>query len=143
MRLRCSESRALSSVQRPTVKLSPRSSAAAISSSKLSALTIMSHTRSTVASSSDFQRIINDALEVYHKHTENDLLLHPLAAQLQICESPSEILAVLQQKVQGLDKSRSGDDRWTKWLDPTINVIMTFSQTAGTVGPVCSMMRLS
>ena len=93
----------------------------------------MSHTPSTASSSSNFQVIVNNALKVYHKRTKNDLLLHPLAAQIQACVSPADILAVLQQQVQGLDC----DDRWTKWLDPTIDVLLTFSQTAGTVGLVC------
>jgi hypothetical protein len=97
----------------------------------------MSQNRLTTASSSKFQSIINDALKVYHKRTKNDLLLHPLATELQNSKSPANILAVLQQQLHGLDQSRSGDDRWTKWLDPTINVLLTFSQTAGTVGLVC------
>jgi hypothetical protein len=97
----------------------------------------MSQNRSTAASSK-FRLIINDALKVYNKRTKNDLLLHPLATELQNCESPTDILAVLQQQIQGIDQSRSGDDRWTKWLDPTISVLLTFSQTAGTVGLVCS-----
>ena len=96
----------------------------------------MSHNRSTTASSSKFQLIINNALKLYNKRTKNDLLLHPLASELQNCESPSDILAVLLQQVQGADQSRSGDDQWTKWLDPTINVLLAFSQTAGTVGLV-------
>ncbi|KAF8466795.1 hypothetical protein DFH94DRAFT_302190 [Russula ochroleuca] len=60
-----------------------------------------------------------------------DLLSHPLAAQLQACNSPGDILAVLHQQVQGLDQSRSPDDRWTKWLDPTVNVLYTLSETLG------------
>ena len=99
---------------------------------------LMSQNRSTATSSTKFQLIINDALKVYNKRTKDDLLLHPLATELQNCESPTDILAVLHQQVQGLDQSRSGDDRWTKWLDPTIHVILTFSQAAGTVGLVCS-----
>ena len=96
----------------------------------------MSHSRSTTASSSKFQLIINDALKVYNRRTKNDLLLHPLAIEIQNCDSPSDILSVLQQQVQGPDQSKRGDDRWTKWLDPTINIILAFSQTAGTVGLV-------
>ena len=100
---------------------------------KLSSFTPMSHTRSAAPSSSNFQAIINNALKVYNKRTKNDLLLHPLAGQIQTCDSPADILAVLQQQVQGLDR----EDRWTKWLDPTINILLTFSQTVGTVGLVC------
>ena len=97
----------------------------------------MSQNHSTPASSSRFQSIINDALKVYRKRTKNKLLLHPLATELQNCDSPTDILAVLQQQVQWIDQSQNGDDRWTKWLDLTINVLLTFSQTAGTVGLVC------
>ena len=82
------------------------------------------------ASSSNFQLIINNALKAYEKRTKKDLLAHPLAAQLQACDSLSAILAILQQQVQGLDQSRS-DDRWTKWLDPTVNVLFAFSATLG------------
>jgi hypothetical protein len=99
---------------------------------------LMSH--SSVAPSeslsSNFQPILDNALKVYKKRTKKDLLAHPLASQLQACDSPGDILAVLQQQIQGLDESRSTDGRWTKWLDPTINILLTFSQTVGTVGLV-------
>ena len=85
---------------------------------------------SLVLRSSNFQLIINNALDKYKKRTKNDLLAHPLAAQLQSCDSPSAILAVLQQQVQGLDQSRSSDERWSRWLDPTVNVLYAFSSTA-------------
>jgi hypothetical protein len=75
--------------------------------------------------------IINNALKAYEKRTKQDLLAHPLASQLQACDSPAAILAVLQQQVQGLDQSRNSDDRLTKWLDPTINVLYTLSATLG------------
>ena len=98
----------------------------------------MSHSHLTASSSSNFQLIINNALKAYEKRTKNDLLAHPLAAQLQACDSPGAILAVLQQQVQGLDQSRSSDDRWTKWLDPTVNVLFSLSETLGEgVGLVC------
>jgi hypothetical protein len=94
----------------------------------------MSHshpTTTTATSSSNFQLIFNNALKAYEKRTKKDLLAHPLAAELQICNSPSAILAILHQQVQGLDPSPSGDDRWTKWLDPTVNVLHTLSETLG------------
>ena len=104
--------------------------------------TFMSQTHPTAtsssSSSSSFQLIFNNALKAYQQRTKNDLLSHPLAAQLQTCESSGDILAVLQRQVQGLDQSRRGDDRWTKWLDPTINVLLAFSDTVGAgVGLVC------
>ena len=103
----------------------------------------MSHTNPTAASSSssssfNFQLIINNALDTYKSRTRNDLRAHPLAAQLQACDSPTAILALLQQQVQGLDQSRSTDERWTKWLDPTVNVLSAFSDILGAgVSLVC------
>ncbi len=67
-----------------------------------------------------------------------DLLAHPLAARLQTCDSPAAILTVLQEQVQELGQSRSNDDRWSKWLDPTVNVLFAFSVTLGAgVSLVC------
>ena len=98
------------------------------------ALIIMSDTHPPAASSSsNFQTLFNNALDTYKERTKNDLRDHPLAKQLQDCQSPDAILDVLKQQ---LDQSRSTDERWTKWLDPTIHVLFTFSQAVGTVGLV-------
>jgi hypothetical protein len=86
---------------------------------------------STATPSTNFQLIFNNALKEYERRTKKDLLAHPLAAQLQDCNSPSAILTVLRQQVPGLDQSSSNDDRWTKWLDPTVNVLHTLSDTLG------------
>jgi hypothetical protein len=88
------------------------------------------HAITAASSSSNFQLIFNNALKAYEKRTRNDLLAHPLAAEFQDCNSPTKILAVLHQQVQGLDQS-SSDDRWTKWLDPTVNVLYMLSETLG------------
>jgi len=91
----------------------------------------MSHTHPTSAESPNFQLIFSNALKAYEKHTKNDLLSHPLAAQLQACQSPTSILAVLQEQVQELKTSQTNDERLTKWLDPTVNVLYVFSETIG------------
>ena len=105
-------------------------------------LPFMSHTHATtsssLASSSNFQMIINNALDEYKKRTKSDLLAHPLAIQLQACHSSGAILAVLQQQVRELDQSRSSDERWSRWLDPTVYVLYSLSSTLGAgVGLVC------
>jgi len=83
------------------------------------------------ASSPNFQLIINNALKAYEKRTKKDILAHPLASQIQAYNSPGAILAVLHQQAQGLDQSESSDDRWTKWLDPIVNVLYALSATLG------------
>jgi len=90
-----------------------------------------SHPIATASSSSTFQLVFNNALKAYEKRTKKNLLAHPLAAELQKCNSPGTILSVLHQQVQGLDRLQSSDDRWTKWLDPTVNVLHTLSETLG------------
>ncbi|KAH9014779.1 hypothetical protein EDB84DRAFT_1635584 [Lactarius hengduanensis] len=51
--------------------------------------------------------------------------------QLQTCNSPTDILAVLHTQVQQFEKSTSGNDKLTKWLDPTVNVLYAFSAALG------------
>ena len=100
----------------------------------------MSHPQNNTASSSssNFQLIINNALDKYKKRTKNDLLAHPLATQLRSCDSPNAVLTVLHQQVQWSDQYRSGDDRWSRWLGPTINVLCALSSTVGAgVSLVC------
>ena len=105
---------------------------------------IMSQTRrSTATSSSTFQIIFHNALKSYERRTKQDLLAHPLAAQLQACDSPGAILAILHQQIHEFDHSRRSKDRFTKWLDPTVNVLYTFSAALGEgVGLVCSAREL-
>jgi len=86
----------------------------------------------TLATSSpNFEVIFEKALKEYKKKTKQDLTAHPLAAQLQLCDSPVAILTILQDQIDQFKKSRTGDERLHKWLDPTINVLYAFSQTLG------------
>ena len=75
--------------------------------------------------------MFNAALEAYEKTTKNNLLTHPLAAQLQSCDSPDAILSVLKDIVQKPDQCSSSDERLRSWLNPTVNVLYTFSATIG------------
>jgi hypothetical protein len=85
----------------------------------------------TTSSSSSFLSIIISALEAYEERTKKNLCSHPLAEQLQTCNSPDAILLVLQQQVQEIDQSRSGDEMLTKWLDPTVRVLYAFTEALG------------
>ena len=91
----------------------------------------MSQIPSTTTSSPSFETIFKAALEEYEKKTKKDIASHPLAAQLKSCDSPSAILAILRAQVQASDKSQGADERLTKWLDPTVNVLYTFSAIIG------------
>ena len=88
------------------------------------------HSTTTASSSgSNFRAIFVAALKAYEKKTKTDLHTHPLAIQLQSCQSSSDILAVLHDKVNESDQSTSHNKRLSSWLDPTINILYAFSST--------------
>jgi hypothetical protein len=89
----------------------------------------MSQTHPISSSSSNFQSILNAALDAYEKKTESELLTHPLAAQLESCDSPTAIISVLQDLIQRFDRRRRNDQRLTGWLKPTVTVLYAFSAT--------------
>ena len=101
----------------------------------------MSQTTTTAEASSRFQALFQTALNSYQKQTKADLLAHPLVSQLQSCDSTAAIVAILQEQIRDLDNSRSGDERLTKWLNPTVNVLSAFSATvSGSVSLVLILM---
>jgi hypothetical protein len=81
--------------------------------------------------STNFETIIAAALEEYKQKTKTDIVSHPLAVELKSCESPNAILAVLRGQVQVFDKSQTVNEKLTKWLDPTVNVLYAFSAILG------------
>jgi hypothetical protein len=83
------------------------------------------------ASSCNFKVIFEKALRAYKNTTQQDRTVSPLFNQLQACDSPAAIRTILQDQVNQFIRSRSGDERLKKWLDPTINVLYAFSGTLG------------
>jgi hypothetical protein len=91
----------------------------------------MSQTLVTTSSSSNYQTIFDNAIEAYKKKTKKDLRSHPLLNKLETCNSPDAVLTLLREQIPALDQSRSVDDKLTKWLNPTVNVLYTFSEGIG------------
>ncbi|KAH9047741.1 hypothetical protein EDB84DRAFT_1434645 [Lactarius hengduanensis] len=91
----------------------------------------MSQSPLSSASSSNFDTIFRTAFNAYKKRTGQDITSHPLAAQLKTCDSPDAILALLTAQAEEFDQSRRDDERLTKWLNPTVNVLYAFSATLG------------
>ena len=79
----------------------------------------------------NFQPILDKALKEYKRKTGEELTTHPLAEEIKDCSSPDAILAMLQGKADELNQSQSSDERLTKWLTPTVNVLNAFSATLG------------
>ena len=93
--------------------------------------TVVPTAPSTSTSSSNFVSIFNAALETYKRKTKNDLASHPLLPSLQSCETPEDVLTVLREQVPAFSASQNSDDRLTKWVTPTVNVLHSFSETIG------------
>jgi len=91
----------------------------------------MSQVSTTPSSSSNFRSTFDAALQAFENKTKSKLLAHPLATQLQSCDSPSAVLSVLQDLIQQFDQRRSSDQRLSNWLNPTVNVLFAFSATLG------------
>ena len=82
-------------------------------------------------SRSNLDSIFNSAIQAYKKITGNDITSHPLATELQSCDSPDAILAVLRRHIPSSDQSQGGHEGFAKCLIPTVNVLYAFSATLG------------
>ena len=94
----------------------------------------MSQTPTANTSTSNYQLIFDNALDAYRKKTKKDLRSHPLLPKLQTCNSPNAVLAVLREQIPVFDPSQSTsstDDKLSKWLNPTVNVLYAFSEAVG------------
>ena len=91
----------------------------------------MSQTPTSSTSYSNYQSIFDNAIEAYKKKTKQDLRSHPLLTKLQDCDSPDAILKLLYQQIPGFDQSCGTGNKMTKWLNPTVNVLFTFSGVIG------------
>ena len=89
--------------------------------------------------SSRFQELFESALQDYEHQTGISLPKHPLAQQLQTCNSVESIIAVLHQQVNAFSEFR-GSDKVMKSLKNIVSVLCRLSATADlgdAVGLVC------
>jgi fungal STAND N-terminal Goodbye domain len=82
-------------------------------------------------STDNFTAIFNVALNEYEKLTGKRLDTHPFAAKLESCQNPEAVSDVLRTQAQAFNKFREGDEKLMAWLNPTIHILSTFSDTLG------------
>ncbi|KAF8263164.1 hypothetical protein EI94DRAFT_1704213 [Lactarius quietus] len=80
---------------------------------------------------SNFNSILDAALSGYEKTTGRELLEHPLAIEIQQCDSVHAILAILQGRARKFQKIKDGDQRLTTSINPIVDVLYTISETYG------------
>ena len=81
--------------------------------------------------SSNFQSILDAALDDYHKHTGIDLTKHPSAAQLQNCHSPDDVVQLLLERETAFKDYREKYRKLIDRLRPVVKVIHALSGTLG------------
>lgn len=95
---------------------------------------------SETPSSSNYQLIFDNALAAYKTKTGKDLASDPFLRRLESCDSPDSVLVVLREQIPEFGQL-GNSNRWlTNWLNPTVNVLYTFSST---IGDTVSLVSLS
>ena len=103
----------------------------------------MSTSNSTIVSFSTFRSIFHAASKEYRKKTGQDLRTHPLAAELDHCDSPDATSEILQNQANALDDAGKSDQTLMVWLNPTVNVLYMLSATLGEGVGLVSRPKLS
>ena len=92
------------------------------------------------SSFSSFQPLLNAALQDYATKTGTKLEGHPLAKQLENCDSADAISAVLQEQARRFHEFRGEDGKIMKSLKSAIHVLYTLSTSTTLsegIGIVC------
>ncbi len=87
------------------------------SPSHISSISNMSKTSST------FQALFNAAFQDYEDKTGISLIDHPLARQLETCNSVHSVMAILQDQAQSFREFRGNDGKLMKSLKSSVDVL--------------------
>ncbi len=79
--------------------------------------------------SSHFHELFESAFQSYETNTGISLAKHPLAEQLQSCQSVEDITALVQGQASTFGELR-GNDRIMKSIKSTVSILTTLSATA-------------
>jgi hypothetical protein len=79
----------------------------------------------------NFTAIFNAAIIEYQTLTGEPLDTHPFATQLDTCQNPEDVSDLFRTQARAFSKFCKGDEKLMAWLDPTIHILLTFSDTLG------------
>jgi hypothetical protein len=89
-----------------------------------------------------YRFIFNSALKAYEEKTGKVLSSDPLLPSLEKCRFPSGIFTILRQQIPGIGQSLSSHGSLTMGLNPTVNIIGSFSAAIhGAIGLVSQTER--
>ena len=73
--------------------------------------------------SSTFQALFNTALQDYKDKTGTSVIDHPIAKQLETCQSVSSITTILQEQAQSFREFRDDDGKLKKALNSSVDIL--------------------
>ena len=79
--------------------------------------------------SAQFQALFEPALQAYEEKTGIKLAQHPLAVQIQTCQSDDDINTLLQGQAQAVS-DRQACDRIIKSIEKTLSILVPLSVAA-------------
>jgi len=82
---------------------------------------------SQLSSSSSFQALFGAALQDYEDRTRINLVNHPLAKQLEECDSLDSIIAILREQAKGFCKVRGDTGKLMKSVKCSVDVLYILS----------------
>ena len=90
----------------------------------------------------NFTAIFNAASNEYLTVTGKRLDTHPFAAQLDTSPSPEVVSNIFRTQAQAFSKFSKGDEKLMTWLNPTVSILLAFSETLGEgIGLVSSLIH--
>ena len=89
--------------------------------------------------SSPFQAVFESALQDYEKQTGISLANHPLAGQLQNCQSVESVTTLLQEEAQSFSKFRESGKifKSLKGVVSTLSRVSAIAALGRAIGVVC------
>ena len=78
-----------------------------------------------------FQPILDAALADYRNQVGTDLATCPLADKLRSCDSPDDVLKLIEDKAIEFKEFRDGNRKLLNWLRPVVQVVHTLSAVLG------------
>jgi hypothetical protein len=91
--------------------------------------------------SSRLQVLFESALQDYEKQTGTKLTEHPLARQLETCDSVESVTAVIQGQGRDFGEFKGSEGKVSKSLQRAVSVLYPLS-TSAVLGNATSLVRL-
>ena len=93
------------------------------------------------SSSTTLRALFDAALQDYNDKTGNVLSDHPIAKQLETCESVDSIISILKEQARSFREFRENDGRLMKALNSSVDVLCAPSISSALNGAVGQVVR--